>query len=537
MSAALTILALQWTLLRRRFAQGAHWIGLTLVLLLFVGLAAWYGVGIAVLVHGLAASGEVALASFLLGLFYTGLLGLWVLAPVLSWHAGPEAFVDPETYQPYPVGRPTLYGLSLVSAAVQPMAWPLYAALLPPTLLLLWATDGIGRWVVPPLLVVLGVAWSSAVSSSVIALTRARRIREWVAILGAVMLAFVFMMPNVVDRIAGGAGAGDPLEALARWVPAEPEAASGITRWAGGLRWTPAGLAARWVFGDAAAWAAPALLAATLAGLAVAYAAFRWSLGRPEATRSRKGAPGASWVTRALRRVPGPTSALVLKESAYLWRDPHLRLAILLPLVLWFLFVVLGDFGTVAALGLITFLALNTMSQSGTNLLGRDRAAFDRLLTAPLRGRQILVPKALAHLLLFILQFALLALLAGTLGAVRPRWIAMLGVAATAAALFLLAGGLWFSVTAPYPVDPRRRSTGPAGIQVFLLMLFELLVGSLVLALVAAPYWLWGLPGALLGGAGALLLAGLTFRVAVERSGRLLESRREQVRQALLARA
>ncbi|MGH7545510.1 MAG: hypothetical protein ACREKI_04935, partial [Gemmatimonadota bacterium] len=106
-----------------------------------------------------------------------------------------------------------------------------------------------------------------------------------------------------------------------------------------------------------------------------------------------------------------------------------------------------------------------------------------------------------------------------------------------AAALLLLAGGQWFSVTAPYPMDPRRRATGPGGIQVFLLMLFELGVVLVVGVIAGVPYFFWKLPGALAGSTAALLLGAAVFHLASGRCGRLLESRRETVRHALLARS
>lgn len=536
MSAAGTILSLQWTLLRRRYGGGVQtWLGLLLALVMFVGLAAGYGVGIAVAVYALAESGEVALAAFMLGLFYAGLLGLWVLTPLLSLQAGPEAFVDPEAYQLYPVPRRTLFLLTLVSAAVQPMAWPLYAALLPPTLVLLWAGAGPGRLLAPVLLTATGVAWSAAVSSGLVAMTRTRRIREWMAITGALLLAAAFMLPTLVGRFGGGAD--DLSDLLARWSEPEPGSAQPVARWLAALRWTPAGLGARWVLQEAPGWAAaPALLLAGTAGLALAYAAFRRSLGRPEATRSRKGVRRASWLTRLLDRASGATGALLLKEAAYMIRDPHLRLAILLPIVLWLFFVLSGEFGGAGALAFITFITLNAVAQSGTNLLGRDRTGFDAFLAAPLRGRQVLFAKALAHLFLFALQFAILAGLALAFGRVRGPWVALIGAAAAAAAFLLLAGGQWFSVTAPYPIDPRRRPSGPGGVSVLLLLVFELAVAVVLVAAVGLPYLVFGLPAAVAAAAAVALLGALVFGLAAERCGRLLEARRERVRHALLAR-
>lgn len=536
MSIAPTILSLQWTLLRRRYGRSTRaWLGIGLILLIFVGLATWYGVGVASLVYALVGAGERALAAFLLGLLYAGVWGLWVLTPILSWSSGPEALLDPETYQVYPVSRRTLFSLTLVATAVQPMAWPLYAALLPPTVVLLALGPDVARVVVPVLVAGLGVVWSAAVSSSLVALTRTRKIREWFAIGGALLLAFVFMLPNVIGRFTG---LGSPAVWSKGLHLEGAETPAGLAGWIQGLGWTPAGLGARWALEDAPGWiAAPALLFTGVLGLGLAYAAFRWSLGRPEATRSRKGSRKPSRVARGLARVPGATGALVLKECAYMWRDPHLRLATLTPLVLWVLLVALGDFGAVAALALIVSITLNTVVQSGTNLFGRDRGGFEAFLTAPLRGRQLLWAKSVAHVLLFAVQFAAVAALAVAFGAVAARWLFLIGIGSAAAALLMLAGGQWFSVTAPYPMDPRRRATGPGGIQVFLLMLFELAVILIVAVIAGVPYFLWKFAGALAGAVAALLLGAAVFGFASERCGLLLESRREAVRQALLARS
>lgn len=534
MSAAPTILALQWTLLRRRYGGGPRaWLGLIAVLLIFVALAGWYGAGTAALVLGLVRSGERALAGLLLGFFYAGLWGLWVLTPILSWSSGPEALVDPEMYQVYPVERRTLFLLTLVAAAVQPMAWPLYAALLPPSVTLLALGPSAGRIAVPLLIVALGIAWSAAVSSALVALTRTRRIREWIAIAGALLLAFVFMLPNVIGRLTGLASLEAWLKAL-RLGDGEPGAVAG---WLRGLGWTPGGLGARWALGDAPGWlAAPALVLAGAVGLAIAAATFRWSLARPEATASRKGWRRPGPVARLFARVPGPAAALVLKECAYMWRDPHLRLALLMPLVLWILFVALGDFGSVAALALIISITLNAVIQSGTNLFGRDRGGFEAFWTAPLRGREILWAKSVAHLLLFAVQFALVAALALAFSAVQVKWLVLFAIGGTAVALLLLAGGQWFSITAPYPMDPRRRAPGPGGLQIFFLMLFEAAVGLVVLVFVGVPFLIWKFTGAYAGAALALAASAVAFTLASERFGRLLESRREAVRHALLAR-
>ena len=309
-------------------------------------------------------------------------------------------------------------------------------------------------------------------------------------------------------------------------------------RFVGGIQWTPAGLGARWVLGEARGeLAVLALAAAAALGTLLALAAFRWSLGRPEATRSRKGVRRPSWLTRLLDRVGGPTGALVLKEAAYVARDPHLRLALILPIALWGLFILSGDtFGSAGTFAFIAFITLNTVGQLGTNLFGRDRAAFDAFLTAPLRGRQILFAKSLAHLFLFGIQLALLAALAVTVAGVRVEWVALIVLAAIAAALLLLAGGQWFSVTAPYAIDPRRRTWGPGGASIFLLLLFEIAVAAVVGIAVAVPYFLAGPIAAALGALAAALLGALAFRAASGRCGRLLETRREKVRHALLTR-
>ncbi|MGH7546341.1 MAG: hypothetical protein ACREKI_09180, partial [Gemmatimonadota bacterium] len=261
MSVAPTILALQWTLLRRRYGRGTHaWLGIGLLLLIFVGLATWYGVGVATVIVGLVHSGERVLAAFVLGLFYAGIWSLWVLTPILSWSSGPEALLDPETYQVYPVSRRTLFSLTLLSTAVQPMAWPLYAALLPPTVALLWLAPGVGRLGVPALVAGLGIVWSAAVSSTLVALTRTRKIREWVAIGGALLLAVVLMLPGVIGRLTG-------LGSLESWSKGlrleDADASSALAGWVEGLGWTPAGLGARWALEEAPAWTAAPVLVLT----------------------------------------------------------------------------------------------------------------------------------------------------------------------------------------------------------------------------------------------------------------------------------
>jgi hypothetical protein len=467
-----------------------------------------------------------------LALFYAGLLGLWALAPVMSLAAGPEAWLDPEDYYLYPVPRRTLFALALFSTALHPLAWPLYVAAAASSVPWLGAAPTARAFAAPAALAAVGVAWSSAVASVLLALSRTRRLREWAVAAGSLAVAAIFLLPNFLTPLAD------------RWRDLPDAAAAlragGAGAWAAaarGLAWTPAGLAARWVAGTGGAAPAVASLAVGAAlGLAAAYAAFRWSLGRPEATRTRHGSARRSWLARALARTRSARTALALKEWAYLWRDPHLRLAVALPALLWVALVATRAFRAVGALGLLVFVTLNAVGQSGTNLLGRDRAGFESWLWAPLRGRDILAAKATAHLALFAAQLALLAAVGMASGRIPGPALALVAAAATAAALILLAGGQWLSVVAPYPVDPRRRAAPPGGSTVLLPVALELGTAFVVGAAVGLPYWLWGRAAAFAGAAAALGLGAFAFRAASDCCGALLEARRETVREALRAR-
>lgn len=522
------ILTNQWTLVRRRHREAGLWIGIAFPALVFCLLLAWTGAGAARVAHTLAERGHAPLAAALMGLYYAALLGTWLLVPLLTVVAGSEALFDPERYLMYPVHRGTLFALTLLSSAAQPMAWALYAGVVATAVALTVARGGVASVIAPALVAMLGVAGSAAVSLGLAALGRTRRIGEWIGAVSGVLIGVIFLLPNLWLEI------GDP-DTVRGWAE-KPPTGSPIALALHVAARAPTGWAAGWIFGlFSGPLAAVGLMAVLGVVLGMTYRVFGWTLGRPEATRRGKRARGISWLTRLFARTHRVTEVVALKEIAYVLRDPNMRIAIVSPLILWPVFLVAFDFKPHALFALLTFSIISSVMQSGVNLLGRDRSAFEMFLVMPMRGRDILFSKAAAHVVLFELEFAVLAGLGLAVGAVSVHWVLLAAVAGTAMLLFLLAIGQGLSVRYPYPMDPRRRTSAPAGAP--LLYIFGMIVVlAVIAALVAAPYLHWGSVAGLLAATVALGLGTLAFVRASDRYGVALEKRREEIRHALLAR-
>lgn len=264
-----------------------------------------------------------------------------------------------------------------------------------------------------------------------------------------------------------------------------------------------------------------ALLAAiTIASFGLAL----WSFGRSlEATGARR---SQRFNVLGSIEFPGRFSGLLRKDLRYFVRLLDLYFALPIVVFLIFYLVTVADASASmfrVGLGLLLLPGLGVAA----NFFGLDApSGLDRYSLFPLNGRDILISKNVAFMLLFFL----------IAGAIFPFALWRFGIGVTAVGLveLLLVGlanltwGNWMSVRDPFRMQFYRFSSGGSPTDAIIGMFFGCLPGAIIVTLLYRndPGAAWKI------GVMALVYVALYY-LSLTRSARRFDTRREQIRQAL----
>jgi ABC-2 type transport system permease protein len=254
--------------------------------------------------------------------------------------------------------------------------------------------------------------------------------------------------------------------------------------------------------------------------------------------------PGGRDDVRARMLFAGPVGALVEKDLRSAWRDPALRMLLLIGLTgpLLLLFFLAQSGGAMRGGGGLLLLAVFVgISTFGGNVLGFERRGIGLLLSFPVPRWRVLVGKNLATILLRLPHVAMVAVA----GVLMAPLSAVPSVLVALAVMLLVAAGAdnFLSILFPVPVpapgqSPHAGASGGRGLAaVAISSLF--LSGAFALA---APFiflaWLPGLlerPSlSLVALPLALAGAGAVYAMLVAGAARLFESREPELLERIL---
>lgn len=255
-----------------------------------------------------------------------------------------------------------------------------------------------------------------------------------------------------------------------------------------------------------------------------------------------------SLLERSLPGMSEEVSALTLASLRSLMRAPEIKMTLLTPFIMLFVFGSmqmsrgLSDRSDLVkpfiATGAVAF-SLMGLIQLMTNIFGFDRDGFRALVLLPVRRRDTLLAK---NLCLLPVAFVFGALFLGIVGFVlrlKPTLLAAgLFQIGTAFVLVTLLGN-WISIIAPYRIaagslKPTKTGTTTAFLMFFLHLLFPLAVLPLFLpALLGLGAgllgWPPGLPVNLLGSILLLGAAMWAYRFSLGPLGEMLERREKEI--------
>jgi len=246
------------------------------------------------------------------------------------------------------------------------------------------------------------------------------------------------------------------------------------------------------------------------------------------------------------RLLPDPLGALVAKELRTLGRSARFRLVFFMGftfgILIWLPLAMRGPgMGGGTSENLLLWVSLYAALLLGEvlfwNALGFDRTAVQAYFVMPVRLRTVLVAKNLTALLALLAEIAMVT---AALAVLRIRFpLAKIPEAFACTlllALFLLALGNLSSVMVPRPMDPasswRQASSGK--VQGLMLLLYPLLMAPIGLAYLARYAFETDTAfyAVLLSG---YLVAGMTYRVALDSAVEMAEKERERIVTALSA--
>ncbi|MBN2081916.1 hypothetical protein JW859_06865 [bacterium] len=336
------------------------------------------------------------------------------------------------------------------------------------------------------------------------------------------------------------------------------------------ISWLFPGLAARLVSeASAGNWLQAALVLILLAGQAAVCAWLAQSAARAfyEGELDSGGsAQPVRTVRRTGRRVIGTglfgvaEGALFHRERIYLARDPLFKMMLIQSLfgALYFVFVAVfisfrgrddgipffEGFRQYALLGVALMLSF---IESGVlfNKYGFEGGLLTNVLLSPVDRRRLLVAKSTFYMLHFAgINIALVIGLGIILRTPLSFAVAAVVIVATNTAIVDVAGH-FVSIYLPFTYQRQGRRMRPVMPQpgcgyMFIYMLVFQACNLAVLPgtfLVGAGAIFFGWPGVALGGAAAILLAGLAYRFGLPYAARILESREPELLAALVKRA
>jgi hypothetical protein len=225
-------------------------------------------------------------------------------------------------------------------------------------------------------------------------------------------------------------------------------------------------------------------------------------------------------------RLPGKFGGLLKKDLRYWTR--LLDLYLTLPVVVFFNMYLLSDTAPSAVvLAIIVGVLFLPCMSVAFNCFGLDSPlGLDRYTLFPLSGKQKLLSKNLALAAVVLALFALLLPLIFLKLGTHASVLALLELVVVS--LAYVSYGNWISVRQPFKMQFYRFASGGSAVDVLLGAIF----GSIPVAVTV--YLLYNDDAAALPKMGVMLLIYVGgFLFSLSRSGRIFESRREEIRRAL----
>ncbi len=447
-----------------------------------------------------------------------------------------KAELDPARLLLFPVTKRELYGVTLGAGALSGANLVWY-----PALAAVWLTGVIEGWINPltglaaALLTAACVAgWQQLILSVFRALLKNRRLRELLAAISMIVLMMIAFLPSLMQSRRQVPGGTHHTVLHATWL----HPLLGVL---------PNRLAARAARG-ADVGAATALLALaiwTLAAIWLGWRIFSWELERPGAhTSGRSVRPGTQRhrLAALLSWLPPDTGALAAKQVRYLFRSTAGKISLISAPFIALLASVFAGQMTHGILGIpandLVFLGLSLFAAGLLNKMIFNIFIWDRggaalyFTTPPSPGR-----------ILLGLNTGLAAVAGCLVAETFVTWFLVRGIpglfvlssgvliCANHLVLLLMSGNVT-SILAPVPRDIGSPAVRASGVSAFVSMG----VMTVELVLSGAPLLLWKTPGrplipVLLGG--VLFLEAGAYWLLLPRVGRLLETRKERLLEAL----
>jgi ABC-2 type transport system permease protein len=442
----------------------------------------WYGLwaflGVAAGIYaGMASKDEL---EFILPAILMGTCLFWQLAPILTTDAG--ASLNVRKILVYPISDGELFVVELLLRLTTALEVLL---VLGGTLIGLLLNPAVPHWLPAPaisIFIAFNLFLSAGLRSLLERLMAIRHVREVVVLLTVACAA----LPQLL-AVSGRA------HALRRLLSFRQ---SGLLPWAA---------AARLAIGDAVALPVLGLCAFTAAAYVFGRLQFRRSL-RFDSTAARSaGSTGSGRWTERFYRWPAalfsdPLAALFEKELRTLARAPRFRIVFLMGFsfgaIIWWPLMHGGGHsgpGGVSYPVVVSGYAMLLLSEVAFwNQFGFDRSAAQLYFSAPVPFSLVVRAKNLAGVTFVALEIALILTLCTALRVRMTLSNVFEAVLVTLTlALFFLSVGNLSSIYQPRPLNPEhswgRSSAGR--FQVYMLLLFPVMVGPIALAYVAAWFW------------------------------------------------
>jgi hypothetical protein len=261
-----------------------------------------------------------------------------------------------------------------------------------------------------------------------------------------------------------------------------------------------------------------ALLAITALFGAIALWTFRFTLHPEQSRRSQR--------STFVPQLPGKYGGLLRKDLRYASRLFDLYLV--LPIIILFDMYLITDAAPSAlAFSIVIAVLFFPCVAIAFNCFGLDSAlGFDRYTLFPLSGREKLFSKNLAFLVMMPALFA--TILPFAFWRLGPTSAAVGAIEFAAVALAYVCCGNWFSVKQPFRMQFYRFASGGSLVDLVLGIMFATLPAAVTAYLLAVED-----AGAIWKIAGVMLVSLALYLLSLARAGRVLESRREEIRRAL----
>jgi hypothetical protein len=522
---ALIFLPYQWRAQWRDLRQRGSWRGSNVATVVVLGIA---GLVIQIVLAAFAASslanGEMYVGLALAEAGLTGVLIGWLILPVLvhSIAGGGTGLILRRLVQ-FPLSCVQLFAVGALGSLAQPVYWVLVLASLVALVPLALAPHPILGLMAGVLYVIAAAMISWAPNLALSAVMSSRRGREVALALTAVLIFGIYPLMSGDFEHDRGRLTYTIMARQFLLLDVEQETGLFVTL----NQWLPAAWVAGAARGDGPGWRLLGLAVTAIAGFGLSVMSLRRLLAQPA-----EGLGGVRTRQRTMTGLPGVPPELgvtAVKELRYLLRTLDAMLGFTFGLIAAAWILLRPEQAPKVLVFCLPIIVLNEMVMP-LNVFGLDGTAVDRYRLLPLSGRQVLLSKNLAFLLVVLAEIALP--IAAGLWRVGIMFTAAALCAALAVVLLMISWGNQTSVRSPTPraffnFDSKEQAGGILSmIGTTLLWLLPLLVG-----LVARE--IGGQSGLVAGEFLLLLVAGAVYLRTLPNAGNEFDVRAEQMRTRL----